>query len=142
MKIPINVKLNKAIYLRDYTYRFEFSDGVISDVDFELMLTGTLSKFLDINEFKKMKCDKNFSGDIYWGKNWDMCFNINQYYKETKINPVKINKSIQNNLVISAFYSCNMSKEDGYDTVLVTQKEIIEFNKEHNLQPINKKLHD
>lgn len=29
---------------------------------------------------------------------------------------------MQNNLVISAFYSCNMSNEDGYDTVFVTQK--------------------
>jgi|JI9StandDraft_1071089.scaffolds.fasta_scaffold61943_4 hypothetical protein len=52
---------------------------------------------------------------------------------------VKLNKAIQNNLLISAFYSCNMSKEDGYDTVFVTQKEINEFNKEHNLQPRNKK---
>lgn len=102
MKAPNNVKLNKAIYLRDYIYRFEFSNGVISDVDFELMLIGTLSKFLDINEFKKMKCDKNFSGDIYWGKNWDMCFNINQYYKETKIIPINISIKKEDKQVIQA----------------------------------------
>lgn len=89
MKAPTNVELNKATYLRDYIYRFEFSNGVISDVDFKPILTGTLSKFLNINEFKKMKCSKDFNGDIYWGNNWDMCFNINQYYKETKIIPVK-----------------------------------------------------
>lgn len=53
---------------------------------------------------------------------------------------VKLNKAIQNNLVISAFYSCNMSNDGGYDTVSVTQKEINEFNKKHNLQPRNKKI--
>jgi len=90
MKTLNNIKLNKAVYLKDYIYRFEFNNGVVSDVDFKPMLTGSLSKYLDITEFKKMKCDKDFNGDIYWGENWDMCFEISQYYGKNKISPIKL----------------------------------------------------
>jgi hypothetical protein len=88
MKAPINTKLKKATYLSGYVYRFEFSDGVVSEVNFEPIISygESLRKFLDVENFKKMKFDK-YHYDIYWGKDWDMSFGLDQYYKETEINP-------------------------------------------------------
>lgn len=87
MKTTKNLKLIKATHVKDYVYCFEFSNGVIQETNFKPMLTGSLSKFLDISKFKKMKCDEYSQGDIYWGKDWDMCFKIDQYYGKNKITP-------------------------------------------------------
>ena len=85
LQVPSGTKLVKATYLTDYMYRFEFSNGKVFDTDFKPMLKGCLEKFLDINKFKKMKYDEH--GDIYWGKDWDMCFHIELYYGKHKMIP-------------------------------------------------------
>lgn len=88
MKTPKNIKLIKASYVKDYIYRFEFSNGVVQDTNFRPMLrSGFLMEYLDVSKFKKMKCDEYGHGDIYWGKDWDMCFSIDQYYGVTKMIP-------------------------------------------------------
>lgn len=86
MKPPLNAKLIKATYLKDYIYRFEFSNGNIFDTNFRPMLyRGTMYReYLDVIKFKKMKFDKDTS-DIYWGKNWDICLHIHSYYGEKKV---------------------------------------------------------
>lgn len=86
MKPPKNTTLVKATCLKDYIYRFEFSNGKIFDTNFKPMLVRSLAIFLDVIKFKKMKIDENVG--IYWGKNWDMCFHIETYYGETKIIPL------------------------------------------------------
>lgn len=90
MKPSKKVKLVSAKYFKDYKFTFSFSDGKESTVDFEPIISyGTsLLPFLDHSKFKKINIDKE-SGDIYWGKNWDMCFHIESYYNETKIEPIK-----------------------------------------------------
>ena len=87
-----NITLKKATYLKDCIYRFEFSDGVISDVDFKPFISynESLHKFLDISKFSKMKYRED--GDIWWGKDWDICFHIHTYYKETKVVPLSQKK--------------------------------------------------
>ena len=78
-----NITLKSAEYYSDYKFRFLFSDGNESIVDFKKALYhGTsLRKYLDVTKFKKMKFDRK-RGDIYWGKNYDMCFHIESIYRE------------------------------------------------------------
>lgn len=89
MKAPANVKLMKAEYVKDYIYRFEYSNGKVFETDFRpIILSGEYYKeYLDITKFKKMKIRDEW-GDIYWGKNWDLCFHLEAYYGETKVLPI------------------------------------------------------
>jgi hypothetical protein len=88
MKAPKNVTLEKAKYISDYKYKFIFSNGKESIVDFKPIISvGYLQEYLDITKFKKMKVVNKY-GDIYWGKDWDMCFHIDAYYGETDIRPL------------------------------------------------------
>jgi hypothetical protein len=86
MKLPKGVTLKKAEYVKDYKFSFLFSDGEKSVVDFKKLLQKrtSLSVFLDVNEFKKINIDNHF-GDIYWGKDYDMCFKFFSIYKENEI---------------------------------------------------------
>ena len=88
MRIPKNIKLLKATYVRDYIYRFEFSNGKVFETNFRPMLYhGTMyMKYLDVIKFKKMGFEKE--GDIYWGKNWDLCFHLDGYYGKKKVVPI------------------------------------------------------
>lgn len=89
MKPPKGVTLVSAKYIKDYSFLFTFSNGKESLVDFEPIISHgeSLRKFLDPLKFKKMKFDK-VRGHIWWGKDWDMCFNIETYYGETEIGPI------------------------------------------------------
>lgn len=91
MKAPKGVNLISAKYFKDYMFLFKFSNRKESVVDFEpIICHGTsLLKYLDISKFKKININKE-TGDIYWGKNWDMCFHIEAYYNETAIIPIKL----------------------------------------------------
>jgi len=89
MKPPKGVTLVSAKYIKDYSFLFTFSNGKESLVDFEpiIMHGESLLKFLDKAKFKKISIDK-VRGDIWWGKDWDMCFHIETYYGETEIGPI------------------------------------------------------
>jgi hypothetical protein len=93
MTPPEGVTLSSAKYFKEYKYVFEFSDGTESIVDFKPIISygNSLRPFLDASEFKKMNVDKTGT-DIYWGEDWDMCFQISTYYNETEILPSKFNK--------------------------------------------------
>lgn len=90
MKPPKGVTLKSAKYINEYSFLFSFSNKKEFIVDFKPIIKhGTsLLKYLDYSKFKKIKIDKTH-GDIYWGKDWDMCFHIDAIYGETKILPVK-----------------------------------------------------
>ena len=85
IEVPSGTKLLNATYIKDYIYRFEFSNGKVFDTNFKPMLTGCLAKFLDVTKFKKIKYEE--SGNIYWGKDWDMSFHIELYYGVDKMIP-------------------------------------------------------
>ena len=90
MKPPKGVTLVSAKFFKDYKFLFKFSNGKESVVGFLPIIShGTsLLQYMDISKFKKINIDK-VNGDIYWGKNWDMCFHIEAYYNETVITPIK-----------------------------------------------------
>jgi hypothetical protein len=90
MKPPKGVFLVRAKYIKDCSFLFTFSNGKESLVDFTPIITyGTsLLKFLEPSIFRKINIDKPTS-HIYWGKNWDMCFKIEDYYGETEVAPIR-----------------------------------------------------
>jgi len=89
MKPPKSVKLVSAIYFKDYKFLFTFTNQKQSIVDFKPIIThGTsLLGYLDISKFKDITINKE-TGDIHWGKDYDMCFHIEAYYNEKKIVPL------------------------------------------------------
>lgn len=127
MKAPKGVKLTGAKYLKDYIFLFEFSNGKVSEVNFKPIIShGTsLLKYLDVSKFKKIKIN-NETGDIYWGKNWDMCFHIEAYYNETAVIPLVKKRKMQ------------VAKlRDGLDSKLFSKS--VEFQKTVNKRISSKK---
>ena len=88
MKPPKGITLKSAKYIKDCTFSFTFSDGKISVVDFKPIIAYNVSlvKFLDQSKFEKIIIDTK-TGDIHWGKDYDMCFHIDAYYGETSVHP-------------------------------------------------------
>ena len=68
-----------AIYIDNFTIELEFDDHKKNQINFFPALNKypNCSKFLDTDLFKKFKID---SGNIVWGKNWDMIFTIESLY--------------------------------------------------------------
>jgi hypothetical protein len=89
MKPPKGVILVSAKYAKDYKILFKFSNGKESLVDFKPIIKRDVycKEFLDVTKFKKICIDKNKT-DIYWGKDWNMCFHIETYYGEKKVIPL------------------------------------------------------
>jgi len=72
----------KATYVDGYKVNIEFSDKKTQIVDFEQFLLKNHhplnEKYKDIHFFKKFKIE---SGNIVWGKNWNLIFPVDQLYK-------------------------------------------------------------
>ena len=68
-----------AKYIDNYIIELEFDDHKMNQINFlsALHKYPNCSKFLDTDLFKKFKID---SGNIVWGKNWDMIFTIESLY--------------------------------------------------------------
>ena len=81
MNIPDNLAILKSEYMDNYTIRLSFSDGTTNDVDFSNYLYRhphpQYDKYRDLSKFKKYRID---NGDIYWGKNGDLIFPIENLY--------------------------------------------------------------
>ena len=81
MNIPDNLTIKKSEYIDNYIIRLSFSDGTINDVDFADYFYKRphpqYDKYRNLSKFKKY-CIKN--GDIYWGKNGDLIFPIENLY--------------------------------------------------------------
>ena len=82
MKIADDVRIRKATYLGDYTIRFTFTDGHVSEIDFHPFLSAVgqnpmNSQYLDVLRFRMFKLHKNV--DVYWD-DWEMCFRFETLY--------------------------------------------------------------
>jgi len=76
------LEIKKAEYISDYIIKFVFNDGYEQFVNFENYIKTENhpqhKKFENIDNFKKFRID-NFDA-IVWGKNWDLCFYVNNLY--------------------------------------------------------------
>jgi len=74
--------IEKATYIEPYKVEILFSDKTIKTVDFGLFLVKNPhpvhDKYKDVKLFKEFKIE---SGNLVWGKDWDLIFPINQLYK-------------------------------------------------------------
>lgn len=82
MKIADDVRIKKATYVGDYTIRFTFTDGHISEIDFHPFLSAAgqnpmNSQYLDVLRFRQFKLHRNV--DVYWD-DWEMCFRFETLY--------------------------------------------------------------
>lgn len=75
------MKVVQAEHLSDYKILITFSDETQQVVDFgEFMmerLPALYSKYRNASRFKRFKIE---SGNIVWGRNWDLIFPIEQLY--------------------------------------------------------------
>ncbi|MDR3013778.1 MAG: DUF2442 domain-containing protein [Chitinispirillales bacterium] len=80
--IPITPQIKHADFIGAYSVLLTFSDGATRKVNFgeflEKSMHPAIRAYLDENRFKKFKIE---SGNIVWGKNWDLIFPIEQLYK-------------------------------------------------------------
>jgi hypothetical protein len=76
------IQVEKASYIEAYKLEIQFSDKTRQVVDFgQFMLKNehpTVDKYRDIKKFQNFKIE---SGNVVWGKNWDLIFPVSQLYK-------------------------------------------------------------
>ncbi len=82
MNIPEDVRIKKALYVADYTIRFTFTDGHVSEINFYPFLSAAgqnpmNSQYLDVLRFREFKLHRNV--DVYWD-DWEMCFRFETIY--------------------------------------------------------------
>jgi hypothetical protein len=82
MNIPEDARIKKATYVADYTIRFTFTDGHVSEIDFYPFLSAAgqnpmNSQYLDVLRFRQFKLHRNV--DVYWD-DWEMCFRFETLY--------------------------------------------------------------
>jgi hypothetical protein len=81
MNIPDDLSITKSEYIDNYIIRLSFSDGKINEVDFGVYLYRhphpQYDKYRNLSRFKKYRIE---NGDIYWGKNGDLIFPIENLY--------------------------------------------------------------
>jgi len=77
-----HMKVIQANYINNYTIELEFEDQKKNVINFlpALKKYPNCAKFLDTTLFKNFKIE---SGNIVWGKNWDMIFTIESLYHNT-----------------------------------------------------------
>lgn len=73
------MKVVSAKYIDDYKVELIFDDNKKNIIDFLPVLRNNTvcRKYLDVTRFKKFKVE---SGNIVWGKNWDMIFTLESLY--------------------------------------------------------------
>ncbi len=76
------MKILKADYIGEYKVKLFFSDKKQRTVDFsEFIFSSTHPVFTQYKDLKKFKRFKIESGNIVWGKDWDMIFPIEQLHE-------------------------------------------------------------
>ena len=82
------IEIKNAEYINGYVIKFNFNDGEEQFVDFENYLKTQshpqVKRFWNINNFKDFRIDN--ADAIVWGKNWDLCFDINNLYNNNLTN--------------------------------------------------------
>ncbi|MDZ4822631.1 MAG: DUF2442 domain-containing protein [Flavobacteriales bacterium] len=81
MKLPKLFSVTDAKSLSDYRLLIAFSDGAVREVDFGPYLhqrdRGYYVRYRQKKEFMKFKL---VDGNIVWGKNWELIFNLDELY--------------------------------------------------------------
>lgn len=76
------IKIEKATYIEAYKIELLFDDKTIKTIDFGPFLINNPhpvhDKYKDLSLFKQFEIE---SGNIVWGKNWDLIFPLIQLYK-------------------------------------------------------------
>jgi len=79
------VSIEKASYVDDYTVQLNFNDGTVRNIDFGYFLKTRPhpqhNKYLKYSNFRKFKIEH---GNIVWGKNRDLEFDVWNLYKGKK----------------------------------------------------------
>jgi hypothetical protein len=77
----MDINVNSATYDGDYALLILFSDGMQKRVDFspfiESIQASYLKKYKNPDKFKDFKIE---SGNVVWGKDWDLIFPVKQLY--------------------------------------------------------------
>jgi hypothetical protein len=75
------INIISAKYLADYRILAEFNDGKKIELDFEPFLftrsRGYYDKYRNLKYFKRFKIE---NGNLVWGKDWDLIFEIADLY--------------------------------------------------------------
>ena len=70
-----------ATYIHAYKVKIEFSDNTFRVIDFEPFLKENphpqWDKYNNIDNFKKFKIE---NGNLVWGRNWDLIFQVSGLY--------------------------------------------------------------
>jgi hypothetical protein len=78
------IKIVKAQYVTNYIIKLTFSDGKVNLVDFEKQVMAQkvpkYKTYQKIENFKKFEIE---GGNIVWGKDWDLIFDLCKLYKNT-----------------------------------------------------------
>jgi len=81
------IEIKDAKYIDGYVIKFDFNDGQEQFVDFESYLKTQkhpqVKRFWNIDNFKNFRIDN--ADAIVWGKNWELCFDINNLYNNNLI---------------------------------------------------------
>jgi len=77
-----SIQVERASYIEAYKVEILFSDRTSRVVDFgQFILKNehpTVDKYKDLKKFQSFKIE---SGNLVWGKNWDLIFPVSQLYK-------------------------------------------------------------
>jgi hypothetical protein len=70
-----------AKHINRFQVEIKFDDGYVQIIDFEHFLKNNphpqWNKYLKLENFKKFKVE---SGNLVWGRDWDLIFPIEQLY--------------------------------------------------------------
>ncbi|MDR0812088.1 MAG: DUF2442 domain-containing protein [Paludibacter sp.] len=76
------ISIVDAKYLGDYNVELHFNDNAVRQIDFGRFLKThphpQHNKYLKYANFRKFRID---GGNIVWGRNWDLIFNLRNLYK-------------------------------------------------------------
>jgi len=74
--------IEKANYVDDLTINLQFNDGTVRDINFAPFLKThphpQHNKYIKYSNFKRFRIE---NGNIVWGKNWDLVFDMWNLYK-------------------------------------------------------------
>ena len=80
--MTLTIRVIDALYISNYKVLITFSDGKQQTVDFENFLKTNshpqFAEYLDLKKFKKFKIER---GNLFWGKDWDLIFPVEELHE-------------------------------------------------------------
>jgi hypothetical protein len=82
--MKIGTRIISAKYVEGYKLELTFNDGKVNIIDFRKQVMAQkvpeYAAYQDLNEFKKFRID---DGNIVWGEDWDLIFELHRLYYNT-----------------------------------------------------------